>query len=212
MVSLVATSSVPNLPADRTMVRRILATYERATDAERAEGLVWYRDALGIATDLARVHGTDVVTAAAVIAVLSPRTGWSENVRRANVALADVDQLRTLSDQLRKVRRILSGERPTDVLGGSKVRAFFACILGSHETVCVDRHAVAIVYGRPLADPEVKVLERAGNYDRVAAAYVAAGRTLGIAPSAVQAATWLAWRREHDRTWYSVGTKSQMGA
>ena len=81
------------------------------------------------------------------------------------------------------------------MLGGRKVRSFYRNILGIDSAVTVDRHAVAIVYGRPLSDREIKLLERAGAYTVIASAYRAAARRLGIAPSTLQAVTWLAWRR-----------------
>jgi hypothetical protein len=75
------------------------------------------------------------------------------------------------------------------------VRSFYWNILGHASHVTVDRHAVAIVYGRALSDREIKILERCGAYAYIAASYRAAARSLGLEPSTLQAITWLAWRR-----------------
>jgi hypothetical protein len=99
------------------------------------------------------------------------------------------------NDALRKADAIAAGADPLDVLGGRKVRSFYRNIVGHTGHVTVDRHAVAIVAGRPLTDREGKVLERIGPYTYVAGAYRAAARRLGVAPTELQAVTWLVWRR-----------------
>lgn len=197
---------IPNLPSHHTMVRNIRRAYAMADATERDHGASWYPQVLDIATTLATLHHVDTVTAAGIVAAMSPMTGWAENVKRATAFLGG-HPVGHLANIMGKCEAIRGGAQPLDVLRGAKVRAFFACIMGSTSTVCVDRHAVDIALGRVTDDATRKVLERKGNYDRVAAAYVAAARGLGIVPSACQATTWIAWRRVHDRSWYSVGTK-----
>ena len=91
------------------------------------------------------------------------------------------------------------------MLGGNKVRAFFACIIAPHTStdVVVDRHALALALDddrlQVLDDHYTKgcvgVLERSGAYEHVAAAYRKAAAELGLLPHQVQATTWLVHRR-----------------
>jgi hypothetical protein len=46
-----------------------------------------------------------------------------------------------------------------------------------------------------LSDTEIKILERPGAYQYVAACYRAAARRHGIPASTLQAVTWIVWRR-----------------
>lgn len=98
-----------------------------------------------------------------------------------------------------KALRILKGEEPLDVLSGAKVRAFFACIMGEGNEVCVDRHAWAIAAG-----PEAAGLSLTDKrYRETAEAYRSAAGALRLAfpslasdltPAGVQALTWVWWR------------------
>jgi hypothetical protein len=182
------------LPDHATMRRRIEEIYSLATDDEHSDGRQWYPAANAIARIVGDGLGIGTEHGAGIVAALSPQCSWDENVVRA-LAFADGDSIGGLADGLRKAERIGAGEHPTAVLGGRKVRSFYANIIGNYNAVTVDRHAVAIVFGRPLSDREIKVLERPGPYSTIAAAYRSVARKLGIAPAELQAITWLAWRR-----------------
>ena len=183
--------TLAQIPDAATMAARIDACLASATDSERADGALWY----GSAKDLAKIVGDgDIAAGAGIIAALSPQCSWDENVARA-LSFADGEHVGATEDGLRKARRIAAGEDPRAVLGGRKVRSFYRNIGGHAHYVTVDRHAVAIVYGRALSDREIKILERIGAYTIIAAAYRAAARRHGLAPSTLQAITWLAWRR-----------------
>lgn len=185
--------------------RHILATLARATPADEATGMAWYRNAHATAETLAT--GADVPTPAAVgiIAALSPQTGWNENVGRAARFLTHrvTDHF---PDAINKAERILSGADPADVLGGRKVRSFYVNILRPDRAgaVTVDRHALTIALGVLPTDAQrhrirataQRALERPGVYATTAGAYRAAARAVGILPHEVQAITWTTWRRE----------------
>lgn len=194
-------------PSEATAnIETVLAT---ATDDEWADGLAWYSSAHDIAETVGRLlwprarnRSVATVKGAAIVAALSPQTSWDENVVRA-LAFARGEEVGGLQDGLTKASRIVDGESPNLVLGGRKVRSFWHNIVGNGHAVTVDRHAAAIVVGRPLTDASVKCLERIGCYAQIAAAYRSVARKHGIQPCQLQAITWLAWRREHawDRAW-----------
>ena len=186
--------TVAKLPDAATMAARIDAVLAQATDSEVIDGHAWYGAAASIARIVADGHGIDQSSGAGIIAALSPQCSWDENIVRA-LAHCDGDMVGATADSLRKADAIASGGRPVDVLGGRKVRSFWRNIDGRDQYVTVDRHAVAIVFGRALSDREIKILEKLGAYTIIAAAYRAAARRHGIAPSTLQAITWLAWRR-----------------
>lgn len=187
-------AAIDLLPDTATMTARIEAIYAQATEAEHLDGAQWYSAASDIATLVGDLTKTSPIHGAGIIAALSPQCSWDENIVRA-LALANNEQVGAFGDALAKAKRIHKGHHPLSVLGGRKVRSFFYNIAGHNGHVTIDRHAVAIVWGRPLSDTEIKVLERCGTYTFIAAVYRAVARKLNIAPPQLQAITWLAWRR-----------------
>lgn len=188
----------PNVIPDAA---NIVATFYSATDDDTAAGMGWYAMAHAQA---ARISGGNVETGAGVIAALSPQIGWNENVRIAGKAFADDKASGQTTANCVKADRIMFGYgAPLDVLGGNKVRAFYAAIVDpNHPTaVVVDRHAFDIAVGRVTDNATRGVLSRVGVYELFADAYRQAADILSaqfgttISPSAVQAVTWLAWRR-----------------
>jgi hypothetical protein len=182
------------VPDAATAIDRIRATYDLATESEHLDGESWYPAAGEIAELVGAIGGWSARQGAGIIAALSPQCSWDENIVRA-IAYANGETVGATADSVRKCDAIAAGADPADVLGGRKVRSFFRNIVGIESAVTIDRHAVAIVYGRPLSDREIKILERAGSYTLIASYYRAAARQLEIAPSTLQAVTWLAWRR-----------------
>lgn len=175
---------------------RILEWYAGADDDAQRYGAEWYADARRIARRLAREHGTTERTAAGVIAALSPRQKWSANVRAAGVVLEahrlglDLPAV-GLRRNVLKAWRIAAGERPLDVLGGPKVRAFYRNLTGDLSAVTVDVWAARAAG----ADPN-KLAEPA--YRKVADAYRTAAITAGVAPAVLQAVVWCAIRGAHN--------------
>ncbi len=159
------------------------------TAAEVAAGIGWYPLALRQARRMAREHGTTEHRAAGVIAALSPRCRWSENLRRADRALA-TGVARGLFAH--KAQAIIDGTRPLDVLSGPKVRAFYRNITGNLHAITLDVWAVTAWLGYKASEAEVKRrLERKGGYETVAEAYRVAAHEFGLAPAEFQAAVWV---------------------
>lgn len=177
------------------MVGRILAAYDRATDAERTAGAEWYPTAHRIAQSLPGVE--TVITGAGILAALSPQLSWADNVAGArNLCETGSALPAALTLHCDRASVIRNGAAPLSVLGGRKVRSFYRNILEPHRAgaVTIDRHALAI------ASPHSsgRVLERAGGYAYVAGCYRTAARSLSLLSQEVQAITWLCHRRELD--------------
>jgi len=218
--------STDTIPAPST--RNILRVFRQIPAAEVAEGREWYPQARQLAGELAALRGWDqsipgdyeaqVVKAAAVIAVLSPRLSWKKNVEHAERAYAAhaaeangatlavthaIETWKGLKINARKAFRILDGEDPEDVVKGPKVRQFWHTIVDPTDprAVVVDRHAFDVSVNRVLTDTvRGKLLGKAGAYDNVADKYRRAAAILSaelgswISPAEVQAITWVWWR------------------
>lgn len=171
-------------------LRNVLA---QATDDEWTEGYDWYLSAHDVACTIA----PNATVGAGILAALSPSTSWDDNLDGA----AHVCETGTAWNQQcdlfnQRALAILDGASPLATLGGKKVRSFYKNILEPWRIgpITVDRHAFAVLMGRPLRSDD-KRLERKGMYVWCAAVYRAEGRRLGVPPQCVQAVAWLTWRR-----------------
>lgn len=178
---------------------RIVDVWRQATVKEMVEGMDWYKDANALAV---RLSPADPASAAGVIAALSPMMSWGQNINIAVRAYADGKASGALFSNVAKADRILAGERPEDVLGGDKVRAFYGVIADpASDAVVVDRHAFDIAVGRVTNNESRQGLSRKGVYASFASAYVRAAKAISaetgmdISASQVQAVTWTVWRR-----------------
>lgn len=195
------------LPTFGEMRRNLLDTFNAAPPEAVSEGSAWYLAAHSIAADMAVRHGLSVRQCAGVLAALSPQTGWAENVRLADVACGEGSASGHTGDACDKADRILTGEDPSDVLGGRKVRSFFTNIVRplSVGAVTVDRHCVDMLVGRRGAVAG-RVLDRPGAYALCAAVVRSVAREVWMRPHEVQAVAWVAWRQAHDVAYrYDLG-------
>jgi len=136
-----------------------------------------------------------VFEVAGIIAVLSPGLDWKTNVAAADRALMRAPTGPGYPRNWEKAARIVSGQRPEEVLIGPKVTAFYRLVRdgGNPIDVCVDGHAANMALGRGkrlLKDSDVSATEIAAAQ----AGFRRAAQELGVWPCAIQAATWLGWR------------------
>lgn len=202
------------LPRICDMSARILRVY-RSADAEQiATGREWYRAARDIAGDIADTAGIPVETAAGILAALSPQTSWGQNVdwARELAAGSRVSRGLGLSQGRAEMIRYNPDIAPLDILGGRKVRAFYACIVtaGNTDAVCVDRHAYDLATGTrgshlSLSDRRAEHCQRA--YQSAAARLRATGEAPDITAAQLQAITWVTWRARYWQpgAWDGVG-------
>ena len=191
--------------------KNIQAVYQLATAVEQADGTAWYPIAHCAALSLADAYEVTECQAIGIIAALSPRNRWERNVADAEALIAAYvaggsaqaleTKVCTFGANKLKAISILEVIDPTSdevraILSGPKLQEFYTCILGQHSEVCIDGHAYCIWAGgrTSLADvPSIGVKLRR----QIKADYVAVADELGLTPSALQAITWVAWRRIH---------------
>lgn len=195
-------------------ITAILGTYHLANDSEQSAGRVWYPQTHRAALDLSGPFACGVITSAGVIAALSPNNKWERNLKDAQTLL---DTFKTLgayaASQVRvctydtnkaKALAILKLQSPTAddvaaVLNGLKVTAFYRCIMGDSNAVCVDGHAYSIWAGELITTTKTpKISPRL--YAQIAADYTQAAQLIStphdiIKPAELQAITWLAHKR-----------------
>lgn len=193
-------------PTPRT--RNILRAWSQATDAELANGRLWYADAYAIAASLASNRCIPDRCAAGVIAALSPRVAWTDNIEAARRLLDGITPIGlAFGRNIAKAQAILAhpdGD-PLDVLRGPKTRAFYVCILqagryvyGGPDPVVVDGHAANLAWGRLHKSDTGLDLAKRQRYERIAACYRRAAAQLCERVADVQAVTWLVHRRRLD--------------
>ncbi len=191
--------------SSKRFTRNLLACYSRANPWHLERGLTWYSTANGIAKGMAAKYGCTLEQACGVLAALSPGRQWELNIVDAEEFIkAYTSGLRGKwlprvgsygSRNLLKSTAIMKGKPPLDVLGGYKVRAFYACLLDPYnkEDVCVDRHAKSAIYGRKLTDREGIV--KKGEFHHIAQHYKRCAKRVGILPHQFQAIVWVVWRQ-----------------
>jgi hypothetical protein len=188
----------------------ILATFFEATDFEIVSGSEWYLNARKAAIITADRHSVELEVVAGVIAALSPNNRWERNLIDANsliqayaaggIALASDTKVATYNTNKHKALAILEGGEPLNILGGLKVRAFYSCILGSRQDVCVDGHAYSIWKGERIPTTQTPTITPK-VYAAIVADYQRATLTINSILSAeytaaqIQSITWTVWKR-----------------
>lgn len=170
-----------------TMTGNILEVWGMATDTQLREGRLWYHEAHSLAC---KVGNWDVRKGSGIIAALSPQKSWTINQRIALATLTGVVSGQT-GDALAKTARIMNGEDPAVVLPeGKKTWHFFHNILDpdAPEFVTIDRHAYRVAsFEWDNGAPKISVKV----YREMVRAYQHAAKILRVAPSTVQATTWV---------------------
>jgi hypothetical protein len=150
------------------------------------------------------------------MAALSPGSAWEKNIQDCETFLnewsngARGKRLPLLGSygwrNIVKASKIASGAEPLEVLGGNKVRAFYACLIDPQNTsdVCIDRHAKCAAIGEKLTDSrslesigryKADSLVRPSEYTALARHYITSARKARILPHQFQAIIWVVWRR-----------------
>ncbi len=167
-------------------VDNLLSLWEQVPESVREEGRQWYPNAHKLAREIG--HG-DVYMGAGVLAALSPQKAWDLNIKLAKLASDGVFSGH-VGDALRKAKRIMDGENPSDVLPtGAKTWHFYHNIaLPLAECwVTVDRWAWrAATDDMDNGNPVINKT----TYREVGTAYIVAAREVSEIPCDLQAGLW----------------------
>ena len=192
------------LPDEPTLINNIIDTYNQSTPAEISQGYSWYETAHIFALGLSEHADITLRQSAGIIAALSPQTSWALNQVMATDLVTN-GTTHGLPLSVSRATAILHSATendpfpdPLEILGGPKVRSFYANILDPYtaNAVTIDRHAHAIAIGHVPSTQEAKTLDRKGYYERCAAAYIQLADTLKMLPHELQAITWITHRRQ----------------
>lgn len=195
-------------PKRGVMVRNILRVYRSASAAAHRIGASWYANESDVLAVLAHDLELPLAAVCGAAAAISPGMRW-EYVPGYVHALATASDPESITvptycrEFVRRAVRCLRGERPEDVLGGPKVRAFYGLLLtrGQGSEVVIDGHAfnIARAHRAPIrckgAGEPVSI--GPSRFAAVAAAYCRAAEIAGVPPHVVQAVTWVEWRKRH---------------
>lgn len=171
----------------------IMSCYRRADARDRAFDAGWYADAQALALSLTP---DDVWRAAGVLSALSPRKRWPQNVIIARRSLETGIAQGNMPMHNAIAQRVIDGNHPLDVMKGDKTRSFTEAIAtgGKGMIATIDCHAHDIAMGRVFPEKERKIGKRV--YREMAAAYRECAEYTGESVNAIQAITWVAWRKE----------------
>ncbi len=178
------------------MVKRILNAFDNASASDMAEGARWYSTARLTAAALAAGTKIGVGHAAGVIAALSPRVRWSTNVEAASTLISAAGRtvvapsVAGYSRNRDKAWAIANGGSPWEILGGPKVRSFFANIMGDDNAVTIDVWAARAAEG-----VSNKRAPSGRRYTDLADAYRMAASARDVSPMVMQATVWVYIRR-----------------
>ena len=200
------------------VTRYIKAMLMLASEVDMQDGKHWYRRAYDLAVRLMHVYDITLGQAVGVIAALSPNNKWERNCQDAEAIIkahwlgCDPRLVKVCTFNKNKEKAIAILNLSTDchevdfssqiqaILNGRKVVAFYRCIMGFTDTVCVDGHAYAIWLGERVPTTQTPSIGKA-LYETITRAYVNVAKDSHaicgehLTPAQVQAVTWVTYRR-----------------
>ena len=181
-------------------IKNILEMYERSDSLDHEQGLTWYAEAFRLCGIFSREYGQSVEVVVAVMAALSPRNKWSQNVKDVVSILAAVnaghpaDTVKVgTTNTFRDRAYEIAATGKIGLLRGSKVWTFWKNIIDHDHTdlVTVDVWAYRVAVGNLKAAPKINDTV----YNDIERQYQEAARKVGLRPLELQAITWVAARR-----------------
>lgn len=198
------------------VTRYIKAMLLLASEIDLHEGKEWYQRAYDLAVRLMHVYDLTLGQVIGVIAALSPNNKWERNCQDAEALIKahwlgsdpKLVKVCTFNKNKDKAIEILNldpddedlGDKIQSILSGRKVVAFYRCISGFKDTVCVDGHAYAIWLGERIPTTKTPSISKT-LYDTITRAYVNVAKDSHsvcgecLTPAQVQAVTWVTYRR-----------------
>lgn len=199
----------------RATTRYIKGMLQLATVADIEQGKKWYQRAYDLAVKLMHAYnGITLGQCVGVIAALSPNNKWERNCNDAEAMIkawhngCDTTSVKVCTFNKNKEKAAAILNLPEDfttediesILSGRKVCAFYRCIMGFDDAVCVDGHAYAIWLGERVPTTKTPSIS-AKLYETISRAYINTATVsfdlVGecLTPAQVQAVTWVTYRR-----------------
>lgn len=182
-------------------IARLLAMYNRATEAEKDAGRNWYSDAREVVRELSRSNSVPFGTVAGVISALSPQTRWSANVAGAIRVLnafrnGEYEAPRNATLYYRNAAKawsLLDGSLRVDQAFAphSKTEAFWHNLLGGESWVTIDVWMARVMEGKAF---NRKRTIHPNMYVKYALAVQTAAAMVGETPAQFQAIVWITAR------------------
>ena len=163
--------------------------------------LAWYPRARAYCQELANKYTISLEIVVGIISALSPQNTWKNQSETTHTILENLRDGKPISGpgfnrNKEKALKIFNAHKPPlSYLKGLKVRAFYRCILGDTDSVCIDRWAFRAAYWGAV-EPKTVTTKR---YHEAAAAYRIAAARLQVvypelraqlSPRNVQALVW----------------------
>ena len=150
----------------------------------------WYVKASEDIVQFADAFDIDHDTAAAVVAILSPRVQVSRNARLAAKYLLDGETDGIMEQRLKAIERYVRYGFLNGYTHGHKVYAFYRNLSGDFDHVTVDTW-MAKIYGVDFG----KITDQ--QRSEIQQDVTAIAESAGITPAAAQAALWVGYRELH---------------
>lgn len=174
----------------------ILNIYDSSTIEARRD---WYGIANDFAKQLSTTYDVPLQKVCGVIAALSPMKNWKENMRIAELFIADgVAKHTKLFSKKAKDIMESSGDVNdiVNILNGNKIISFFLNILNpeTSKNITIDRHAISVALGYRVKDKDLKSLTN-NQYEFFVNCYSIAAEERGVSGLLMQSATWVTQRK-----------------
>ena len=173
----------------------LLAVFSQAGQPEVEDGKHWYTNAHNECVRLSELYHIPLVLVVGIVAALSPRCRWEDNITFAAVFMAqgNGEGIPLYSNSLDKAARILAGEHPLTVLGGPKTKAFYSNLLDPEcaDCNCIDTWMARAAYADRAHTGNITQFE----YDVIEQAVHNIAKRVGLIPCQVQAIIWITIRQ-----------------
>ena len=176
-----------------------------ATEEEKSQGLMWYNDAAQYCFNLSLKYEIPVERVIGIVAALSPRCPWRENVTQADsfIQTKGKAKVTTYLSNKKKALGIFKGANPLSILKGHKVRAFYYNLSDpiNSQSVCIDTHMVGCWFNKTDLSKSFlnAVFHPRGSkrivIEQIKKAIIDLSILYNIKPLQVQAIIWLTWKR-----------------
>ena len=191
------------------MIMNITSVYNAATAEEKFQGIAWYSYAHNQLKDMAVAYNFSVDAVIDACAAISPGIRWTCNIKGIEILCDSIANNRPLSAivgvagyrrNIDKACAILLADMRNEpfrhILSGPKVTAFADNMRNGNDDdkVTIDVHAYSIAMGERFT---VSTMPHISTSVRTAMinAYRHVAGIYGISPKALQAVTWVAWKR-----------------